>query len=398
MEIANAHAWWDRPGIHEIFDEFRKAGHQIFAVGGCVRNDQLGVPVKDVDFATSARPEHVMDLAAGRDWKTVPTGIRFGSVLIVLDGSPFEVTTFRRDMQTDGRHAVVEYGGSHEEDARRRDFTMNALYAGFDRRIVDPLNGIADLRSGRVRFIGEAAERIREDRLRMLRYFRMHAHYSADRSRFDESALEAVAAFADEVRNLSRERIGREFALLLEADDPSLCLEKMESTGLLGHILPGSWRVREANSLAELERKHSVKASALARLAVFRGGDSARRLRLSRADDRKLARIEKWASTAESVASLAHRLGKDEAVDILLARAAIANAPLAAGFEETAEAAANAEFPVSAKDFAPRLEGPRLGRELERLRKLWVDSGFAFSRKALLADSAKRSSTARPDS
>ena len=397
MKIKNADGWWDRPGIRAIFDEFRSAGHQIFAVGGCVRNDQLRAPVRDVDFATSAKPEQVIELAAGRAWKTVPTGIRFGSVLTVLDGSPFEITTFRRDIETDGRHAVVEYGGSLEEDALRRDFTMNALYAGFDRRIVDPLKRIADLRRRRVRFIGKPAERIREDRLRMLRYFRMHASYAAERSPFDESALEAVAAFASEVQSLSRERIGREFVLLLEADDPSLCLEKMESAGLLGHMLLGNWRVRAASSLAELERKHSVRASALARLAVLRGGDSARQLRLSRADDRKLARIEKWAGTAESAASLAHRLGKDEAVDVLLVRAAVANAPLAAGFKETAEAAAKAEFPVSAKDLEPTLEGPRLGRELERLRRLWIDSGCALGREALLAESAERNSKARQE-
>ena len=395
MEIKNADGWWDRPGIREIFNEFRGAGHEIFVVGGCVRNDLLGAPVKDVDFATSAKPEQVLDLAAGRAWKTVPAGIRFGSVLVVVDGSPFEITTFRRDIETDGRHAVVEYGRSIKEDALRRDFTMNALYASFDGRILDPLNGIDDLESGRVRFIGEPAERIKEDRLRMLRYFRMHACYAKDRSSFDESALEAVAAFASEVRSLSRERIGREFILLLEADDPSICLEKMESAGLLEHMLPGGWRVRAASSLAELEQKHSVRASALARLATLRGGDSAQLLRLSRADDRKMARIEKEAGTAESAASLAHRLGKDEAVDVLLVRAAIANAPLAAEFKETAEAAAKAEFPVSAKDLASALEGPRLGRELERLRELWIGSGFALSKAALLAESAKRSSTAR---
>lgn len=395
MKIKNIGGWWDRPGIHEIFNEFRDAGHGIFAVGGCVRNDLLEMPVKDVDFATSAKPEQVMDLAAGRAWKTVPAGIRFGSVLVVVDGSPFEITTFRRDIETDGRHAVVEYGRSIEEDALRRDFTMNALYAGFDREIDDPLKGINDLTSGRVRFIGEAAERIREDRLRMLRYFRMHACYSLERSRFDESALEAVAAFASEVRRLSRERTGREFVLLLEADDPSLCLEKMETAGLLGHMLPGCWRVRAASSLAELERKHSVRASALARLAALRGGDSARLLRLSRADDRKLARVEKWAGTAESAASLAHRLGRDEAIDVLLIRAAVANAPLEAEFKETAEAAAKAEFPISATDLEPTLKGPRLGRELERLRELWIESGFALGKAALLEESAKRSSTAR---
>lgn len=397
MQIKNVRGWWDSQGIHKIFDEFRNAGHQIFAVGGCVRNDQLGVPVKDVDFATSAKPGQIMELAAGRAWKTVPTGIRFGSVLTVVEGSPFEITTFRRDVRTDGRHAVVEYGRSLEEDALRRDFTMNALYACFDRRIIDPLKGNEDLRSRRIRFIGDPAERIREDRLRMLRYFRMHACYAAERSPFDESALEAVAAFASEVRSLSRERIGREFISLLEADDPSLCLEKMESAGLLGHMLLGNWRVRAASALAELERKHSVKASALARLAVLRGGDSARQLRLSRADDRKLARIGKWAGTEESAASLAHRLGKDEAVDVLLARAAIANFPLEAGFKETAEAAAKAEFPVSAKDLEPTFEGPRLGRELERLRKLWIESGFALGGEALLDESAKRSSTVRPE-
>lgn len=386
---------WDRPGIHKIFNEFRAAGHRIFAVGGCVRNELLGTHVKDVDFATSAKPEQVVDLAAGRAWKTVPAGIRFGSVLVVVDGSPFEITTFRRDIETDGRHAVVEYGRSIKEDALRRDFTMNALYAGFDRQVVDPLNRIEDLIGRRVRFIGEPAERIKEDRLRMLRYFRMHACYAAERNRFDESALEAVAAFAGEVQSLSRERIGREFILLLEANDPSPCLEKMESTRLLEHMLPGRWRVRAADSLAELERKHSVRASALARLAALRGGDSAQQLRLSRADDRNLARIEKWAGTAESAASLAHRLGKDEAIDILLVRAAIANAPLEAEFKETAEAAAKAEFPVSAKDLVPALEGPRLGGELERLRELWIESGFALGKAALLAESAKRSSTAR---
>ena len=195
-------------------------GAQALFVGGCVRNTLLGAPVADIDIATDALPERVMDLSAKAGLKAVPTGIDHGTVTVVSEGVPHEITTFRRDVETDGRRAVVVFSKDVAEDAARRDFTMNALYATPDGEIVDPLNGLPDLEARRVRFIGTASHRIQEDHLRSLRFFRFHAWYGDPAGGMDAEALAAIAENLEGLSVLSRERIGAEMLKLLSAQIP----------------------------------------------------------------------------------------------------------------------------------------------------------------------------------
>ena len=232
--------WLRSQATQKVFALLGDAGHQVFAVGGCVRNSLLNERVRDIDLATDARPERVLGLAKSAGFQAIPTGISHGTVTVLSDGVAFEITTFRRGVETDGRRAVVAFSDRIEDDARRRDFTMNALYADAEGRVHDPLGGLPDLEARRVRFIEDPVQRIREDYLRSLRYFRFHAWYGSAEEGFDPEALDAIARNLDGLAALSRERVGAEVKRMLDASDPAMALAGMRNTGVLAAILPGA--------------------------------------------------------------------------------------------------------------------------------------------------------------
>ena len=207
--------WFLWPGTQAVFACLNRDGFESRVVGGAVRNALLGRPVNEVDFATTAKPDDVVRLAAQAGIKTVPTGIAHGTVTLIACGVPFEVTSLRRDVETDGRHATVAFGTDWAEDARRRDFTMNALYADAQGKVHDPLGGLNDLRAGRVRFVGDPAQRIREDYLRTLRFFRFSAGYA--RGAFDPEGIAAAIRERMGLLRLSRERVRTELLRILAA-------------------------------------------------------------------------------------------------------------------------------------------------------------------------------------
>ena len=232
--------WLTHPATQAVCAMLTQAGHQALFVGGCVRNALLGAPVNDIDISTDAVPTRVMELAQAAGLHAIPTGIDHGTITVVADHIPHEITTFRKDVETDGRRAVVAFSARVEDDAHRRDFTMNALYARPDGTIVDPLGGMADLNARRVRFIDDADLRIREDYLRILRYFRFHAWYGDPVAGMDPDALAAIAADLDGIATLSRERIGAEMLRLLAAPDPAPAMAAMRTTGALGAVIAGA--------------------------------------------------------------------------------------------------------------------------------------------------------------
>ncbi|MBJ3761568.1 CCA tRNA nucleotidyltransferase [Maribius pontilimi] len=359
------------------------AGHQAYFVGGCVRNALLGVAVGDVDIATDARPESVTDLAEKAGLKPVPTGIEHGTVTVVADGRPFEVTTFRRDVETDGRRAVVAFSDRVEDDAARRDFTMNALYADAAGKIVDPLGGLPDLRARRVRFVGDADARIAEDYLRILRYFRLHALYGDVEAGLDAEALAACAAGADGIERLSAERIGAEMLKLLGAPDPAPSVAAMAQSGVLARVLPGADAAGLA-VLVHLEGMAGVGADPVRRLAILGGEDTARRLRLSKKQAAQLAVLRDGIAGPQGVAELAWRHGAEFARDIELLRAASFAAPLPADLDARIALGAAARFPVRGSDLTDRYEGPALGAALRDMEQRWIASDFTLSRDDLL--------------
>lgn len=376
--------WLANPATQAVCAALEAGGAQALFVGGCVRNALMGVPVTDIDISTDAVPERVITLAEAAGIKAVPTGIEHGTITLVEDGIPHEVTTFRRDVSTDGRRAVVAFSTRVEEDAARRDFTMNALYARPDGTVLDPLGGLSDLNARRVRFIGEARDRIREDYLRSLRYFRFHAWYGCDELGFDPEALAAIADNLDGLATLSRERVGAELLKLLAAPDPAPAVAAMRSTGALGQLLPGA-DDRALAPLVHLEHQAGAAPDGLRRLAALGGIDVAESLRLSRAQAKRLDHMREGAASTMSAAELGYRFKDQTARDALLLRCAWSEQPWPEEAGAQLARGAAAVFPIAARDLMPAYSGAELGARLTALEETWIASGFALDKPALLS-------------
>jgi poly(A) polymerase len=373
--------WLTIPATRRVFAMLTDAGHKAFAVGGCVRNTLLHAPVKDIDLSTDARPKVVMQLARAARFHVVPTGLDHGTVTVVADDIPHEITTFRRDVATDGRRAVVDFSDNIEDDARRRDFTMNALYADVDGRVIDPLGGLTDLQARRVRFIENADERIREDYLRSLRFFRFHAWYGDPACGFDPAAVDAIARNVEGIKTLSAERLGSEMKRLLEAPDPVASVAGMRTTGVLHAVLEGA-DDRALGPLVHLEEMLGIAPDAIRRLAVLGGEGVSKALRLSRKDTEQLRILRAGTQGAPKVSG--YLLGAEAARDVHLIEAATLAAPMEKSTLEIISEGAAQSFPVKAADLMPGLEGPALGAALKSLEGQWIASDFSLSKAGLL--------------
>lgn len=369
------------PAAQAVCAMLTGAGHQALFVGGCVRNALLGAAITDIDIATDAPPARVVELARAAGLKPVPTGIDHGTITVVADGKPHEVTTFRRDVETDGRHATVAFSNDVAEDAARRDFTMNALYARPDGTLVDPLHGLPDLHARHVRFVGDPELRIREDYLRILRFFRFTAWYGDPALGMDAEGLAACAANIDGLHALSKERVGAELRKLLSAPDPAPATASMARAGILTAILPGT-DDRALAPLIHLEGDEHPRW--LRRLAALGGQDPTDSLRLSRAESRDLATLRDEAAATRTPAALAHLHGATLATDAILLRAALLENPLPAQWQTEVQRGAATPFPLTAADL-PHLSGPALGAELKRLKNAWLRSDLTLTRSQLLA-------------
>ncbi|AHD02605.1 CCA tRNA nucleotidyltransferase [Leisingera methylohalidivorans] len=373
--------WLKDPATQAVCKAVMGDGAQVLFVGGCVRNALLGEAVSDMDIATDALPGQVVALAGRAGIKAVPTGIDHGTVTLIKNGIPHEITTFRKDVATDGRRAVVAYSTEITEDARRRDFTMNAIYARPDGEIVDPLGGMADLQKRRIRFIGTAENRIREDYLRSLRYFRFHAWYGDHTLGFDPNALAAIAANLEGLATLSKERVGAEIMKLLAAPDPAPAVAAMRQAGVLAQILPGS----DDRALAPLIHLEANRpASALRRLGALGGHGLKDALRLSKAQASHLETVREAAAGAAGAGELGYRIGAEQALDAMLLRTAMLEQPVSPTLETDIALGAGMVFPVKARDLLPDLKGPALGSALKKMETEWVASGFSLSREQLL--------------
>ena len=296
------------------------AGETRF-VGGCVRDTLLGIEVRDVDLATRLTPETVMTRLEKARIKAVPTGIAHGTITAVSDGAPVEVTTLRRDVSTDGRRATIAFTEDWREDAARRDFTINALSADpVSSHVFDYFGGLADLEARRVRFIGEPLQRIAEDHLRILRFFRFHARFGSGAP--DPAALDACAARANDLMALSRERIADELLKLLGLADPAPTVALMIERGIFRPVLPEIGSAERLAALVAAERAAGVAGEAVRRLASLLPPDPeianavATRLRLSKRLARRLVSAAEHALDAPE--ALAYRIGTAEAIDRFL--------------------------------------------------------------------------------
>ena len=372
--------WLTHPGAIAVFDALD--GQGAWFVGGCVRNGLLGLESADIDICTDARPERVMELAVAAGLKAIPTGIDHGTVTVVAAGVPYEITTLRRDTETDGRRATVTFTDALHEDAARRDFTINALYATRDGEVLDPNDeGLADLSARRLRFIGDAAARIAEDYLRILRFFRFHAWYADPEGGMDAEALAACAAGLDGIATLSRERVGSEIKTLLRAPDPAPAVAAMDHTGVLAAVLPGA-SSRMLTLLTGMEG--GLTPDPVRRLAALGGEGVADRLRLSKAEAKRLALYRDEMAALSAPATLGYLHGAHAARDILVLRGMLCEQMPSDAARRAVDVGAEAVFPVKAADLAG-LQGKALGDRLKALEALWIDSAFTLTKSELLS-------------
>ena len=368
-------AWLDRPGVKRLLNALGGDGGEARLVGGAVRDLLLGEIPGDLDLATGHSPHEVVRRLEAAGIKAIPTGIDHGTITAVASGTLVEVTTLRADLATDGRRATVAFTDDWRGDAARRDFTINALYADpFSGEIFDYFGGLDDLRDRRVRFIGEPLQRIAEDHLRILRYFRFHARYAVGDP--DPVALAACAARANDLMALSRERIADELLKLLGLPDPAATIALMIAHGLFAPVLPEIVSAEPLAALIAAERTANIAPAALRRLAALLPRDPAiadkvaARLKLSNKARKRLA-LAAEPSLGPSIHSLAYRSGTEAAVDRLL----IAGCP-----DDAAAAAAwpVPRLPVSGGQLIGRgvTQGPDVARALKRIEQAWEDADF----------------------
>jgi poly(A) polymerase len=387
--------WMTAPAMAAVFDALEAAGGPDCArvVGGCVRNAVIGHPAADIDLATTLTPQQVIAALDAAKLKAVPTGVEHGTVTAVSGGKPYEITTLRRDVETDGRRAVVAFTDDWLEDAQRRDFTLNALYARRDGTIFDPTgHGVADARAGRIVFVGEATQRIREDYLRILRFFRFLAWYGKGEP--DADAVAACAALKDEIATLSAERVSKELLKLLAAPDPRDAVALMARTQVLAMVLPAPIDLARFNGLVGVEEDQLFECDAVLRLASLLPDDQvgatqfAERMRLSNAErDRITAalsptpELKSWMSPRE-IRRAVYRQGPQTFRDrakLAWARAdRTAVTPQWRGLIALGEGWTAPKFPLTGEDViksgVPR--GPMVGQVLREVEEWWIDHDF----------------------
>jgi poly(A) polymerase len=395
--------WMTAPETRAVLAALTQEGAVVRFVGGCVRDAVLGRPVHDIDIATHQSPHIVMRLLEAAGIRAVPTGLKHGTVTAVVGKLHFEITTLRVDVETYGRHAKVEFTDDWRGDAARRDLTMNSLFLDADGALYDPFGGLEDLREGRVRFVGKAARRIKEDVLRLLRFFRFYAHYGTPPP--DAEGLAACRELAHLLPNLSGERVAGELLRLLDAPDPAGVLDLMEREGVLAQLLPEARRIERLRALVAIETGESIAPHPLRRLGAALGTDKAgvrtvaTRLRFSNAErERLLAQVEEAAAPAaadeKGLRRLLYRLGPEAVRDRVLLYWAGEKAA-GGGTDE----AAHRRYLVVIEEWLPVklplrgadaialgvAKGPEVGRLLGCVERWWIDGDFQAGREACLA-------------
>jgi poly(A) polymerase len=404
-------AWFQDPALGRVFALLNADGGEGRVVGGAVRNSLMGLAVADIDIASTLLPEAVMERAASAGIKAVPTGIAHGTVTLVIDARPFEVTTLRTDVETDGRRAKVAFSADWQSDAERRDLTINALYANSAGEVIDLVGGLEDIEKRNIRFIGDAATRIAEDYLRILRFFRFFAWYGSGRP--DAEGLRASSAARSKLKTLSSERVWSELRKLLSAEDPGRALLWMRQVAVLTEILPETekWGIDAIPALVATEKALGWEPDPLLRLASIVPPDPARldalaaRLKFSNAE---AAYFKAWAKaapvndeiSAAAFEKLLYRNGTDGIVVRLKLALGVARGKAEGGsFDEMSRSArlsklldrANIwkkpQFPLSGADVmaAGIQAGPKVGEILSTLENQWVEENFVSDRAALLA-------------
>ncbi len=398
---ALGHATWLRDGaMARLLGLLNRDGEEARVVGGAVRNELMYLPVDEIDVATTALPEEVVRRVEAAGHKAVPTGIAHGTVTVVIDGKPFEVTTLREDVETFGRKAKVAFGRDWRADAERRDFTVNGLSASVDGKVYDYVGGLADIAARRVRFIGEPDKRIAEDYLRILRFFRFHAYFGEGAP--DPAGLLACIRARVGLETLSRERVRMELLKLLIAPRATPTLAVMAECGLLGTAIGGVPYMASFENMVKVEASSGAQPDAVRRLGALNvqiAEDAERladRLRLANVESERLAALDGWrrvlpATPAQAAHALLYHLGPQSFTDRVLVAWSRSDAGAAdSAWRELARLPQRwtaPVFPLKAADFIARgvEKGPALGAALRAGEQAWIAADFPADRAAIEA-------------
>lgn len=377
--------WLRNPSAQKLSKLYKNFGYQVLFVGGCVRNTILKMPVTDIDLATDAQPEEIIKIAKENNIRFVPTGLAHGTITLIIDNKNYQITTFRTDFDHDGRYAKVEFTESLLLDASRRDLTINALYCNHVGEVIDPLNGLNDIKKQKIKFIGNPNERIKEDNLRILRFFRFQAIYGNKNLEIDSIALEACHNHKSKLAALSKERITSELRKILSAPNPLEVIIKMNETGVLNELFQ-KVSIDSLEAYLKTEKKFKININWLGRLLSLQVTQEEESLKLTRCEFKFLKQTKSAIENQIHVLEFSYYNGVENGKIYSILQNFRHNIILSKNLLNQINSLATKRFPITAKDLMPEISGKKLGEALRSLEDRWIKSNFTLSKKELLAE------------
>ena len=377
--------WLRNPSAQKLSKLYKSFGYQVLFVGGCVRNTILKMPVTDIDLATDAQPEEIIKIAKENNIRFVPTGLAHGTITLIIDNKNYQITTFRTDFDHDGRYAKVEFTESLLLDASRRDLTINALYCNHVGEVIDPLNGLDDIKKQKIKFIGNPNERIKEDNLRILRFFRFQAIYGNKNLEIDSIALEACHNHKSKLAALSKERITSELRKILSAPNPLEVIIKMNETGVLNELFQNV-SIDSLEAYLKTEEKFKININWLGRLLSLQVTQEEESLKLTRCEFKFLKQTKSAIENQIHVLEFSYYNGVENGKIYSILQNFRHNIILSKNLLNQINSLATKKFPITAKDLMPEIRGKKLGEALRSLEDRWIKSNFTLSKKDLLAE------------
>lgn len=377
--------WLRNPSAQKLSKLYKSFGYQVLFVGGCVRNTILKMPVTDIDLATDAQPEEIIKIAKENNIRFVPTGLAHGTITLIIDNKNYQITTFRTDFDHDGRYAKVEFTESLLLDASRRDLTINALYCNHVGEVIDPLNGLDDIKKQKIKFIGNPNERIKEDNLRILRFFRFQAIYGNKNLEIDSIALEACHNHKSKLAALSKERITSELRKILSAPNPLEVIIKMNETGVLNELFQNV-SIDSLEAYLKTEEKFKININWLGRLLSLQVTQEEESLKLTRCEFKFLKQTKSAIENQIHVLEFSYYNGVENGKIYSILQNFRHNIILSKNLLNQINSLATKKFPITAKDLMPEISGKKLGEALRSLEDRWIKSNFTLSKKDLLAE------------
>ena len=377
--------WLRNPSAQKLSKLYKSFGYQVLFVGGCVRNTILKMPVTDIDLATDAQPEEIIKIAKENNIRFVPTGLAHGTITLIIDNKNYQITTFRTDFDHDGRYAKVEFTESLLLDASRRDLTINALYCNHVGEVIDPLNGLDDIKKQKIKFIGNPNERIKEDNLRILRFFRFQAIYGNKNLEIDSIALEACHNHKSKLAALSKERITGELRKILSAPNPLEVIIKMNETGVLNELFQNV-SIDSLEAYLKTEEKFKININWLGRLLSLQVTQEEESLKLTRCEFKFLKQTKSAIENQIHVLEFSYYNGVENGKIYSILQNFRHNIILSKNLLNQINSLATKKFPITAKDLMPEISGKKLGEALRSLEDQWIKSNFTLSKKDLLAE------------